>query len=369
MAHKIERWSFLLGPIVVLAFLVWLSPYGASAYHVERAGQELDQVTVTAENQDLKRLDKAMAHLQAALIWRENNAQAYRLLSKVHLLRKDMPGAAEAMVQYTNLQPRNPQGWWELAQMYDTAGMSELAVAAWRAGGFTAQDLIMIGQEASRRQDYEKALLWYKRATLVDPEIGDGWYYVGLAFQNLEYWGQALAAHERAIELNNFRYVRRSSPYYQTGLIYQWHLEARNTDRALAAYEKAIEIDDFGASTEEADCHYRRGEVLWWMGANTSEYLAEYQTAIKLDPEHVSAHLQLGMTYYFRFHDMDKAEAEFQRAIELNPNHEWTYYYWGEVYRYEGQEAKAKMMYERALKIDPEFAQAREHLEEMDKQP
>jgi len=238
-------------------------------------------------------------------------------------------------------------------------------VAAWRAGGISAQQLIEAGEEARNAKRYEEALRWYGRAARLEPHRGDPWYYAGLAREGMERWEEALAAYERAVAVGSFTGVHCSSPYYRMGVIYQWRLEPRQLDAALAAYESAIETDDFSANWEAADCHYKRGEILLWKGADPDEYIREFQQAIELNPRHDWAHIRLGFAYYARDRDAVRAETEIRQAIALSPRNKWAYYHLGEVYRQEGRTNEARAMYEKALEIDPEFEAAQKRLESL----
>jgi len=242
------------------------------------------------------------------------------------------------------------------------ASADRRAVAAWRAGGISAQQLIKAGEAARKARRYEEALEWYRRAVRLEPHRGDPWYYAGLAWEGMERWEEALAAYERAVAVGSFTGVHHSSPYYRMGVIYQWRLEPRQVDAALAAYEAAIEADDFSANWEAADCHYKRGEILQWKGAKPDEYIREFQRAIELNPRHDWAHIRLGLAYYARDRDAIAAEAEIRQAIALSPRNKWAYYHLGEVYRQEGRLDEAKAMYEKALEIDPNFEAARRQL-------
>jgi len=165
--------------------------------------------------------------------------------------------------------------------------------------------------------------------------------------------------------VGSFTGVHCSSPYYRMGVIYQWRLEPRQLDAALAAYESAIETDDFSANWEAADCHYKRGEILLWKGADPDEYIREFQQAIELNPRHDWAHIRLGFAYYARDRDAVRAETEIRQAIALSPRNKWAYYHLGEVYRQEGRTNEARAMYEKALEIDPEFEAAQKRLESL----
>ena len=232
----------------------------------------------------------------------------------------------------------------------------------WAKAGITTQDLINVGEAARRAKQYDEALHWYRWAMWLEPEPGDPWYYAGLAYEGQEQWTRALDAYERALALDRFRQVGRSSPHYRVGMIYHLRLEPRQVDTALAAYEVAIKENNFRADWEAADCHYKRGAALRQQKANSDEYIAEYRQAIALDPEHIAAHIQLGLAIYERDQDASLAEAELLKAAELAPQNKWVYYHLGEIYRREGRTDEAKAMYEQALGIAPDFEAAHKRL-------
>jgi tetratricopeptide (TPR) repeat protein len=298
------------------------------------------------------------------------------LLSSVGLvsLARDLSGAAgelfpqvaldadTLLCQALSLDAGNRAAHRGLGWALAAQGKVAKAAAEWRAGGFTAQEFIDAGEQARRAGRFQEAFEWYERAANVEPGWGDPWHCMGLLYWRTQDWKSALDAYEEAVELDTLTNVGRGSLYYRIGVIYQSKLEPRQTDAALMAYGAAIETGDFGDNEEAADCHYRRGQILSWMGGDPDEYIREYKRAIELDPRHVSAHILLGAAYYVRYHDVEMAEAEIRRAMELSPYNKWTYYHLGDIYRYEGQAEDAAVMYERALDIDPEFALAQKRL-------
>lgn len=106
---KMKRWTdnlWLLIPILVCAVVVILaSPYLISAYHLEAGGRLLDTPSL------------ALEHLDKAIEWDPNNAQAHRLLAKTQLEQRNWHAAVEALNHYSQLRPGNPLGHLESAQL------------------------------------------------------------------------------------------------------------------------------------------------------------------------------------------------------------------------------------------------------------
>jgi tetratricopeptide (TPR) repeat protein len=171
--HPIARWPGLLALAAALCLLVWLFPFGASAYHLEMGSRALARATSNSDHPDLDVLASAVANLEKALSWQRDNAYAYRLLSRAYLLQGAPAEAKQALIRYTALRPGDPLGWWELAQIYETMDMPEQAIAAWRSGGFIAQDFIDAGDEARQANKYKEALEWYLRAGRLQGQVWD----------------------------------------------------------------------------------------------------------------------------------------------------------------------------------------------------
>jgi tetratricopeptide (TPR) repeat protein len=533
---KLMRWLQGVGlSAASLLILVLAFPYLASAYHVEAAGREMSNSGSVAYDPQV-----ALTHLQKAIEWEPDNAQAYRLLGRVYRAQGDWLAAIQALTHYAELRPDNPLGHIELAEVYETieakmpamlvtdlvALLPQAAVEApdvplgtphaqpggpawhsyvaatvfslppnfghrptlfmhspsrvtytlllpaqpavlrfgmgmdpqshdwpgdgvtfelfvggeqvfsehmdktmarqgwhermldlarwagqgvaltlvvtpglaadasgdwagwgepqvvdarlpaleaqnpglrlldeWSRAGLTAGDFIDRGNEARKAEQYNEAVSWYKRAVRLEPDLGDAWYYVGLAYEGQQQWLQALDAYERVIVSSRLIRVHRSSPHLRTGIIYQRWLDSRQPESALAAFELALKLDDFASVVEAADCHYRRGQLLRDLEADPDEYMAEFQRAVELDAEHISARIMVGLTIYEQKRNASAAEAELLRAQELAPQNKWVYYHLGEIYRQEGRVTEAETMYRQALEIDPAFESALKRLQ------
>jgi len=113
--HKAVRWLCWIAFVAAsLLILVLVTPYLVSAYHLEAGGQALDDLELLSYN-----APAALEHLQKAIEWQPDNAQAYRLLGKVYRAQGDWLAAIEALTRYTELRPDNPLAHIELAEVYE----------------------------------------------------------------------------------------------------------------------------------------------------------------------------------------------------------------------------------------------------------
>jgi len=120
-----KSWPFVLagGILAVLAF-----PHLVSAYHLEAGGRAVDDLELLSYN-----APAALEHLQKAIEWQPDNAQAYRLLGKVYCAQGDkiLGSKSQGLTRYTELRPDNPLAHIELAEVYEAveAGMQAMHLA------------------------------------------------------------------------------------------------------------------------------------------------------------------------------------------------------------------------------------------------
>lgn len=92
--------------------------------------------------------------------------------------------------------------------------------------------------------------------------------------------------------------------------------------------------------------------------------IAEYQEAIRLDPEFHLAHLSLGDAYYM-LGEYHVAIAHFTESIAIRPTAQ-AYRFLGDAIRDSGGDLRrVERCYEDALAVDPEYGGARAALEDM----
>ncbi len=102
-----------------------------------------------------------------------------------------------------------------------------------------------------------------------------------------------------------------TSIHYALGCMY---LGLRRWDPCLAEFEQAIRLDP-----ENPWCYNRLGVAFQWMGGRDDEAIIQFRKSIRLDPKIAWTHHHLAVSLEQLGH-FDEAVAEFQEAMRLTPD-------------------------------------------------
>jgi tetratricopeptide (TPR) repeat protein len=127
----------------------------------------------------------------------------------------------------------------------------------------------------------------------------------------------------------------------------------RDYDKAIAEFNEAIRLDP-----QLAIAYDGLGRA-YNSKRDYDKAIAEFNEAIRLDPNCAEACNGRGNIYYYQ-NDYDKAMAEFNEAIRLNPNCAEAYNSRGNIYYYKKDYDKAINEYTEAIRLDPTLAYAYE---------
>lgn len=151
--------------------------------------------------------------------------------------------------------------------------------------------------------------------------------------------GPAITKNEKSSDYDEK--LRRAKSLHQSGKF----------EQAIPLYEQ-LEKENPG----DAEVHFLLGAANAKIG-QTQKALAEYQTAVELDPKLDKAWQQIGFVLLNRS-DWKGAENAFLRALETAPNSGPTLDGLAQTYLISQQSDKAEQAYQRLLQIEPENVQA-----------
>ncbi len=123
----------------------------------------------------------------------------------------------------------------------------------------------------------------------------------------------------------------------------------------MAQYQEALRLNP-----DYAEAHSNLGVALKDQG-QLAEAVAQYQEAFRLKPDYAEAHLNLGNALREQG-QLAEAVAQYQEALRLNPDYAMAHNNLGNVLRDQGQLAEAVSEYQEALRLKPDFAEAHNNL-------
>jgi tetratricopeptide (TPR) repeat protein len=104
-----------------------------------------------------------------------------------------------------------------------------------------------------------------------------------------------------------------------------------------------------------AEEHFRKGNE-YAQAKDFEQASAEFEEALRQDPEYVSARVNLGVAYY-QLQRLEDAIEQYEKALELEPEDAGIYSNLAAAYVQQGDLEEALDAYLRATNLDPELAE------------
>ncbi len=342
-------------------------PWGASAYHLERAGAELAGGSMTDST---SRAVAAERELRRAVEWHPDNAHAYRLLAQTYELQGDLAAKAEALARYVALRPKDPLGYWELAAACEQLAVAELArvggrpcgtdektrqttlTRLWHQAGQSAADLIRAGDYLLQGQNLPEAEAFYQKALLVDPGAAAAWYGQAQVYVARHEREEALAALARVVDLSSDTELVASA-FDQQGQILA---DAGRWAEAAQASGQAVALQP-----DHGYYHHRYGWYLHKAGRPLWEARAELEKAADLLPTSPWPRLRLA-DLAFAEQDYAQMLSYAKEATEIRPDLVSSWVLQGRALRMLDQFDEAERVLRHAISLEPAHAAAHAEL-------
>jgi tetratricopeptide (TPR) repeat protein len=210
------------------------------------------------------------------------------------------------------------------------------------------ESILSLASKAESVGDYARAGQEYQQALKMRPELGILHQRLGLTYHLRNRFAEAIPEFQRAIQLDPNLWgssLFLGIDYYKTNQF----------DKAVPALQRAIELD---RAQSEAEARF-------WLGASYAasgrreDAIREYQRASEIRPKDVEALFQLARVY------QDQASSAFERLGKIEPNAAAVSLLQAERLFAENRTDLARIEYERAIRLRPDYRGTLPQLEQM----
>jgi tetratricopeptide (TPR) repeat protein len=194
------------------------------------------------------------------------------------------------------------------------------------------------------KDDCEKALTYFEKATESDSSYADAWAQAGFCNEKLGKHAEALDASKKAVAIRP-----SAESYFNIGLASYYLKQYRES---VEGYRQSIKLDPYNA----ADAYYALGLVYRDWGKPDDEIQA-YKQAIRLRPDYTNAYERLGARY-LKAKKFSEAVEIFRQLSQLKPGDAAAPNNMGEAYLELNRLTDAMEAFRQAIRLKPDFGKA-----------
>jgi tetratricopeptide (TPR) repeat protein len=270
---------------------------------------------------------------------------ALLLAAKSYVHLQSFPEAEKALSQYTASSPGVADGWYLLGYVLHRLNKPQDSLTIYTKAASitppTGDDLKVVALNYELLDDNADAILWLERATAMEPNNKEAWYFLGRAY----YTASRLSDAQRAFQLVLQIDPQDPKAENNMGLIYE---SGGKTEEALKAYQNSISWQQRNAHPSEQP-YLNMGNLLVTL-ERLEEAIAPLQKAVELAKDNPQCHLRLG-TAYLHLGRLTEAERELKVAVELDPTDAAAHYQLGRYYKQVKKIDAAKNEFDRVAEI------------------
>jgi tetratricopeptide (TPR) repeat protein len=269
------------------------------------------------------KLNDALADLNLVLKSEPNNTKALLSLSRVHVMMGKPQQALEALNSVNSLEPANKDAYLEKAKLY----------------------LVM--------KDYENCALSVEKVLELDPKTADAYYIKGVALDENNEKTKAIEAFRMA--------VQHDPKHYDALMQLGYAFTGSKPAMAMDYFINAIKAD-----SSSLEAMYNLG-MLYQENDKPVLALEQYARMLSIDPNNKLAIYNSGYVNLVYQKDFEKGIEFFTSAVKLDSTFADAYFNRGYSYELKGDAAKARLDYEKVLKLRVNDEKAVKGLNRLDK--
>jgi tetratricopeptide (TPR) repeat protein len=200
---------------------------------------------------------------------------------------------------------------------------------------------------------YEESMKTIDKVLKVDPQNAEAFFMFGLNFRETADTNRAINSFQKAVSFE----PELVDAWINLGQLYG----ARDNKLAGTFFDNAIEVAPENIIALHAKANYLSDQD------DLSGAIELYKKINTLDPQYDEAFFNTGLLY-LDLDSIDQAYQHFDMALKVSPTFIMAYYYRGVASEMKGNVAKAKKDYEQALRMAPNYENARQAVDRLNRE-
>lgn len=261
---------------------------------------------------DQKEINKALSDIGKAIDLNDKDARYYVTLADLYLVMGKIPNCLEALRKAEEIDPKNNDALLKLAEVYlilkDYQSAFNYTKKALDLESINPVAYFIRGFAYMEQGDTTLAVKSFMAAADQDQNYYDAYIELGLLYSSKKN-PLAMEYLQTAVKIE----PNRTEGYYLLGMAYQ---EQEVISKASETYEKLLVIDP---DYEEA--YYNLGYINLVYNQDFEQAIQYFGKAISLDPGNTDAYFNRGYSFELAG-DPVSARNDYRKALELSPNYE-----------------------------------------------
>src|SRR5687768_3748162 len=274
--------------------------------------------------------------------------------SELFYEREAYDQAIEDLAQVLRLDSTNLKAHHLLADVYLDSYQSARALATMQRASALFPDSIGTKLKLSEFQlilkQYDQAYQTLADIMKIRPGDPEALFMLGMVYRDQGKTDLAIAAFQSAVE--------RNPDMSEAWVILGDLMDRTNNPLAIQYFDNAIRVDPNNISAWHAKAYYLQNND------RIDEALDIYQQIHAMDSQYPEAYLNSAILLMYK-DSLDAAMNELEILEQIEPTNPATWFYKGKIYQFRDQKDLAKAAFEQALRLDENYDQARDALEEV----
>lgn len=298
--------------------------------------------------------DPSIDGLTEAINASPNDPSLYFKRSEIFYERQAYDQAIQDLAQVMKLDSTNLKAHHLLADVYMDSYQSARALQTMQRVVMLYPDSINTKLKLSEFQlilkQYDAALNTIADIMKIRPGDPEALFMLGMVYRDQGKSDLAIGAFQSAVE--------RNPDMSEAWVILGDLMDRTHNPLASQYFDNAIRVAPDNVAAWHAKAYFLQNND------KIDEALEIYKHIHSLDAQYPEAYLNAGILLMFK-DSLDAAFREINILGEIDPSNPAAWFYKGKIYHLQGRSEDAKAAYEQALRLDPDYGQAKDGLEEV----